>query len=323
MPLPTKDILGILADNLNQRKSVLPMSAADTTRWAKDLNLPKGGETILYTGHMYQLIPVIDAMAGQMAKLEDSPITKMMGIGRTVNKFINMTFFMGLLASKSDRKDYDQMLKNIAQLLQKADVQFGYLYEEEMYSGALVYDEGVDTAFAKHARRVTDLFKKHGIKKIITVDPHTTHTLRTAFPKFVDDFDIEVKSYLEVLAETDLNPLAQLDESVTLHDSCVYARHEGVVDQPRELLNKAGVQLAEPRLCGKNTHCCGGPMESLFPAESHRIADNRIEQLKEAGGDIVTMCPICLVGLRKAAKGTTKINDISTLLTRAYAQSPE
>ena len=57
MPLPTKDILGILADNLNRRKSVLPMSAADTTRWAKGLNIPKGGKTILYTGHMYQLIP--------------------------------------------------------------------------------------------------------------------------------------------------------------------------------------------------------------------------------------------------------------------------
>ena len=85
MPLPTKDILGILADNLNQRKSVLPMSAAATTRWAKGLDLPKGGKTILYTGHMYQLIPIIDAMAGQMAKFEDSPITKFFGLGRNVN----------------------------------------------------------------------------------------------------------------------------------------------------------------------------------------------------------------------------------------------
>jgi len=318
MPLPTKDILGILADNLNQRKSVLPMSAAKTTRWAKGLDLPKGGKTILYTGHLYQLIPIIDAMAGQMSKLEDSPITKMMGLGRNVNKLVNMTFFMGLLASKAEQKDYDRMLRNIAGLLKKAGVEFGYLYGEELYSGALVYDEGIDGSFAKHAKRVCDLFKKHGVTKVITVDPHTTHTLRTAYPQFVEGFDVEVKSYLEVLAESGMEPAAQLGGELALHDSCVYARNENVVEQPRELLGKAGVQLNEPELCGKNTHCCGGPLESLFPTESHRIAGNRAEQLEEAGGNVATMCPICLVSLRKAAKGSVQVNDISDTLAKAY-----
>jgi Fe-S oxidoreductase len=318
MPLPTKDILGILADNLNQRKSVLPLSATATTRWAKGLDLPKGGKTILYTGHMYQLIPVIDAMASQMAKLEDSALTKCFGLGRNVNKLVNMTFFMGMLASKTEQKDYDRMLRNIALLLKKTDVDFGYLYGEELYSGALVYDEGVDGSFAKHAQRVCDLFKKHGVEKVITVDPHTTHTLRTAYPKFVKDFDVEVKSYLEVLAESGIKPTAQLSNELALHDSCVYARHENVVEQPRELLGKAGVKMKEPTLCGKNTHCCGGPLESLFPSESHRIAGNRAEQLKAADGNVATMCPICLVSLRKAAKGSVKVNDISDTLARAY-----
>ncbi|RKX36171.1 MAG: (Fe-S)-binding protein [Verrucomicrobia bacterium] len=318
MPLPTKDILGILADNLNQRKSVLPMSAAATTRWAKGLDLPKGGKTILYTGHMYQLIPIIDAMATQMSKLEDSPITKYFGLGRNVNKLVNMTAFMGMMASKADQKDYDRMLRNIAGLLKKAGIDFGYLYGEELYSGALVYDEGIDGSFAKHAQRVCDLFKKHGVERVITVDPHTTHTLRTAYPQFVEGFDVEVKSYLEVLAESGMEPAAQLDDELALHDSCVYARNENVVEQPRELLVKAGVRLNEPSLCGKNTHCCGGPLESLFPSESHRIAGNRAEQLKETKSNVATMCPICLVSLRKAAKGAVQINDISDTLARAY-----
>jgi len=318
MPLPTKDILGILADNLNKRKSVLPMSAAKTTRWAKGLNLPKGGKTILYTGHMYQLIPVIDAMAGQMSRLEDSALTRFFGLGRNVNKLVNMTAVMGMMASKAEQKDYDRMLRNIALLLKKAGIDFGYLYGEELYSGALVYDEGIDGSFAKHAQRVCDLFRKHGVEKVITVDPHTTHTLRTVYPRYVEDFDIEVKSYLEVLAESGMEPVEQLGDELTLHDSCVYARHEDVVDQPRELLGKAGVKMNEPTLCGKNTHCCGGPLESLFPTESHRIAGNRAEQLKEAGGNVATMCPICLVSLRKIAKGSVKVNDISDTLAKAY-----
>jgi Fe-S oxidoreductase len=318
MPLPTKDILGILADNLNQRKSVLPISTAAATRWSKGLDLPKGGKTVLYTGHLYQLIPIIDAMSGQMAKFEDSPLTKYFGLGRNVNKFINMTFFMGMMASKDEQKDYDRMLRNIALLLKKAKVDFGYLYGEELYSGALVYDEGIDGSFAKHAQRVADMFKKNGVEKIITVDPHTTHTLRTVFPEFVKDFDVEVKSYLEVLAESDIEPTTQINDEVSLHDSCVYARHENVIEQPRVLLAKTGAKLNEPRLCGKNTHCCGGPLESLFPSESHRIAGNRAEQLKEGGSNVVTMCPICLVSLRKAANGAVKVNDLSDTLAKAY-----
>ncbi len=318
MPLPTKDILGILADNLNKRKSVLPISAATATRWAKGLDIPKSGKTILYTGHMYQLIPIIDAMAGQMAKFEDAPITKYFGLGRNVNKFVNMTAFMGMMASKDEQKDYDRMLRNIALLLKKAGVDFGYLYGEELYSGALVYDEGLDGAFAAHAKRVFGLFKKHGVSTVITVDPHTTHTLRSIYPKYIPDFNIEVKSYLEVLAESGIKPTGETGTELTLHDSCVYARHENVVDQPRELLKRAGAKTNTPALCGKNTHCCGGPLESLFPAESHRIANNRAEQLKESGSNVATMCPICLVSLRKAAKGTIKVNDLSDTLAKAY-----
>jgi len=57
MPLPTGETIGILADNLRIRKSVLPISKKSATRWAKGLGLPKGGETVLYTGLMYQMIP--------------------------------------------------------------------------------------------------------------------------------------------------------------------------------------------------------------------------------------------------------------------------
>ena len=173
-------------------------------------------------------------------------------------------------------------------------------------------------AFAKQAGRVTDLLKKKGVKKIITVDPHTTHTLRTVFPEYVKDFDLEVKSYLEVLAQSGIKPARQISDELSLHDSCVYARHENVVEQPRALLAKTGATVNEPRLCGKNTHCCGGPLESLFPSESHRIAGNRAEQLKQSGGSIATMCPICLVSLRKAAKGSVKVNDLSDTLAKAY-----
>jgi len=36
-----------------------------------------------------------------------------------VNRFVNMTAFMGMMASKAEQKDYDRMLRNIALLLRK------------------------------------------------------------------------------------------------------------------------------------------------------------------------------------------------------------
>ncbi|HDD61345.1 MAG TPA: (Fe-S)-binding protein, partial [Chloroflexi bacterium] len=79
MSLPTKHVLGILVDNLLKRKSVLKLSSRTTTRWARGLKIPRGGKTILYTGHMYQLIPAISALAAKMAFFENSWITNFFG----------------------------------------------------------------------------------------------------------------------------------------------------------------------------------------------------------------------------------------------------
>jgi len=318
MALPIGPILGILSDNLRKRGSVLPLSKNASTGWSKGLNIPEGGETVLYTGHMYQLIPAIDAMSSQMAMFENSPITKFFGLGRFANKFINMSFFMSLLAKKELKQETNNVLRRVAKLLTKAGVEYGYLYGAELYSGALVYDEGMDETFENHARKVYAMFKENGVKNVITVDPHTTNMLNDVYPKVIPGFDIKVQSYLEVLAEKAPEVMNKLSEEVSIHDSCVYARYEGIVDEPRTLLKNAGVTIKEPELCGKSTHCCGGPIEALFPTEAHRIANARVEQLQGAKDGAVTMCPICWVNINKASGDKLTVRDISETLEKAY-----
>lgn len=317
MPLPTATVLGILSDNLSRRGSVLPLSRRAATRWAKGLGIPEGGETVLYTGHMYQLIPAIDALAGLLARLENSRLTRLFGLGRFVNRFISLTFFMQLAVSRRKRAQYDAMLRDIAGLLQRAGISFGYLYGEEMYSGTLAYDEGLDDAFGPHARRVAETFQSHGVRRVITVDPHTTHMLHEVYPRFVPGFRLEVQSYLDVLAAAAGEAKAGANGQVVIHDSCVYARYEGVVEAPRVLLRRAGIAVGEPALTGMATHCCGGPAEVLFPGEAHRIALERVAQLTKVGRRITTMCPICLVNLRKAAGDGAEVLDISQVLAAA------
>jgi hypothetical protein len=317
MPLPIGDVLGILTDNLKKRKGVVPLSGKKIAAWAQGMDIPVGGETVLYTGQMYQLIPAINTMAAQMARFENSWITGFFGTGRILNKAINLSWFMSH-SDPREQKAYNGLLRNVAFLLKTAGVEFGYLYEQELYSGALLYDQGVEDMAAEQARRVYALMRKSGVKRTITVDPHTTNMLRTVYPTIINKYDLEVKSYLEVLAERDPDPARRLDLDLVIHDSCVYARHEMMVEEPRKLLRKAGVRLHEPELSGRLTHCCGGPLESLFPSKSHEIAKKRAEQLASCGDRVATMCPICMANLKRAAGPRLGVCDISEYLVHAY-----
>jgi len=322
MALPTKDVIGILGDNLRLRGSVLPLSKGDAIRWTRGLELPRGGETVLYTGQMFQLVPSIEGLVRAQQWLSDAGLGRLTGVGRRVNRFVDVSAFM-VSASPRDREEFDRVPRTVAELLRDAGVEFGCLYEDDLYSGALAHDLGLDELVAEHAQRVHAIFRKHGVRRAITIDPHTTNMLRTVYPTLVEGYDVEVRSYLEVLAEIDA-AAATPNGSVVLHDSCVFARYEGVVDEPRALLERAGVTVLEPAHAGRLTWCCGGPAESLYPEKALAIAGQRAEQLHAVSSECVTMCPICLVNLRKAAGGTMRFTDISQVLARnANGPRPE
>jgi hypothetical protein len=318
MPLPIGNVLGVLVDNLTKRKSVVPLSRSRATGWAEGLDIPMGGGTVIYTGHMYQLMPAIMAMEKQTSRFEDSWVGYFFGVGRMINKAVNVSRFMAR-TSQQEQEKFNSLLRKIVCLLRAADVKFGYLYGEELYTGALIHDQGMCEAFEDHARKVYEVFKRHGIMRVITMDPHTTDMLRTVYPKIIEGYRLEVKSYLEVLAERDIEPQKELDLDLVIHDSCVYARYEGIVNEPRRLLEKAGARIIEPEYAGKMTYCCGGPVESLFPSKAHSIAENRLDQLMEVGNNVTTMCPICLINLKGAVGGkNVSVKDISEYLVEAY-----
>jgi Fe-S oxidoreductase len=316
MPIPVDATLGILSDNLAKRRSALPLSRRAATAWAKGLDLPRGGPTVLYTGQMFQMMPSIDAMSRRLTEMEHSWMAKYVGVARRLNRVVNLT---SVLARRdpADVREYTAPLRRIAQLLKEAGVPFGYLYEDDVYAGALAYDEGLDDALRSHAKWVYGILRSHGVSEVITVDPHTTDMLRSVYPKLIDGFDLKVRSYLEVLAEHAAPDGRASARTVTLHDSCIYARREGVIDQPRALLRGAGISVREVELSGKATQCCGGPIESLYPGKAHEIAQRRIDQLSKCSREVVTLCPLCLGNLRRVAPPGVRVQDISAVLSEA------
>ena len=316
MALATKDVVGLLSDNLRSRRSVLPISARQATRWARELGLPYGGETVLYTGMMYQLIPYIERLVALEQRIGDTPLARLGTLARRLNRVANGLSLVARPPAR-ERAEYNKVPANVARLLRRAGVEFGYLYRDDLYAGALTYDLGAQTVVAAHARRVASIFRQHGVREVITIDPHTTNMLRSVYPTMVKGFDVRVRSYLEVLADVGLPIERALTGDVVVHDSCVYSRYEKVIDEPRALLASSGLRVGEPANAREFTWCCGGPAEALYPAKAAAVAAKRVEQLREVAPDCVTMCPICLINLKKAGDGTLRVRDISDYLITA------
>ncbi len=197
----------------------------------------------------------------------------------------------------------------------KAGVKFGYLYEDDLYSGVLLHDLGLDDTFTKHAKKVYERFKKYNVKRVITIDPHTTNVLRKVYPEYIKDFDLDVKNYIEIIAEKELDSIKNLNGKVVIHDSCIYARNENIIKQPRLLLSKIGMTVLEPPRNKTLTFCCGGPIEMLFPELSHKVAETRIKELQNIDKNIVVACPICYANFSRVKPPDVDIKDLSHYLT--------
>ncbi|WP_448588806.1 (Fe-S)-binding protein [Thermodesulfobium sp.] len=313
-------VLGILNDNFEKRKTVFSVSKKSLTSWARDLNIKKGTETIIYTGHMYQLMPITKSATTLYENLEESSLMNLAPLGRFVNRFIDLSS-MSKYAVKPDKNEEERAnscLKNIYKLLKYAGVDAGYLYEDELYVGTLLYDNGIEEPLINQAKMLNKILKNNNVKNIITVDPHTTHMLRNVYKKILPEFDYNVKHYIEVLFEKKIKPQNKLDMTVAIHDSCVLARYEEVIEEPRTLLNNAGINYVEPELSRKLTHCCGGPIESLFPKKAKEIAAKRANDLLSCSNTVVTMCPICLLNLKESTPLKDNFLDLSEILVKSY-----
>ena len=275
------------------------------TRWAGGLDLPQSGSRILLTARMYQMLPYVI----RTTKMVES-MKRYLGIwgARKILSFMNrlageQVIRMKTMGSGAIFERGTEVLRGIHGALGSAGVHPGYLYKTEPYSGVLLHDLGLGEAAVPHMRKVYALLKDSGAKEVITVDPHTTYMLREVYPRYIPGFDLEIRHYLDVLAQSDGPfPAANrtgLPPRVVLHDSCVMTRDLGIMAPARTVLQRLGIEVAEPESTGKDTACCGGPVEYAFGDLSRSISCIRARELAAVGRDVVVVCPICLINLMK------------------------
>jgi Fe-S oxidoreductase len=322
------EVLTTLKDNIQRTGDPLGIKDVYWTKWAKGLNLPRQGDTVLLTGRMYQMLPYIMQVTKIISLAR--PFLSRSGLGAMVNignrLMGDKVIRFRALGSRTIRRKSRDVLWGIVSALSAVGSIPAYLYENEPYSGVLLYDLGLDAYIEEHIKKVYHLLKEHHVNRVICVDPHTTFMLRKVYPAHIDHFDIEVRHYLEILSEN-ADMLGDscknaLNREYVIHDSCYLTRELGVVEQVRTVARSIGITLLEPENTKLDTSCCGGPIEYAFRDLTEQVSRTRIQELATISRNIIVECPICLINLSKYEKELgIKVWDMGELLHETCSRS--
>jgi Fe-S oxidoreductase len=246
--------------------------------------------------------------------------------GRSVNAF---TEGMEVLYYPGCYPSYDPRLKKVAaataNILNTAGVDFGILGAKESCCGESVRKTGDEELFRRLARENIKTFIDNGVKKILVSSPHCYHTFKNEYPEFMVNFEVvHIAQYLlELINEGRLALKKEYKKKVTYHDPCYLGRHNGIYEQPREVLKKVpGLELVEMPDSRADSLCCGGGGGGIWMEipKGERFSDLRVEQaIKVEAEVLVTACPYCIANFEdsrltlKDSEGT-EIKDITEII---------
>lgn len=224
---------------------------------------------------------------------------------------------------------YDSRLKKVAvatvKILNSAGVDFGILGTKESCCGESIRKAGDEEVFKRLARENIKNFIDHGVKKILVSSPHCYHTFKNEYPEFMVNFEVvHITQYLwKLVCEGRLKLGKEYVKKVTWHDPCYMGRHNGIYDEPRELLKRIpGIELGEMVESRVDSFCCGGGGGRIWmeTPKGERFSDLRLEQAIGVGAEaLVTSCPYCITNfedsrLNRDNSEAIEIKDITEII---------
>jgi Fe-S oxidoreductase len=199
---------------------------------------------------------------------------------------------------------YDPRLKKVATataaILNKAGVDFGILGVQENCCGESIRKTGDEELFKRLARANIKTFIENGVKRILVSSPHCYHTFKNEYPEFMVNFEVvHITQYLcELIDAGRLEISKAYGKKVAYHDPCYLGRHNGIYDEPREVLRRIpGLELIEMADSLADSLCCGGGGGRIWmeTPKGERFSDLRLAQAVEVEAEVLaTSCPYCI-----------------------------
>ncbi|MFA5804526.1 MAG: heterodisulfide reductase-related iron-sulfur binding cluster [Melioribacteraceae bacterium] len=225
-------------------------------------------------------------------------------------------FWVGCAGSFDAR--YQKVTKSIAQLMQKANINFRILGVEEKCNGDTARRLGNEYLAQMMMQENVETLNNYGVKKIVTGCPHCYNSLKNEYPQFGGNF--EVVHHTELIQKMLEDGKIKLkDEEVkskiTYHDSCYLGRYNDIYDSPRDSLKMIkGTELIEMGRNREKGFCCGAGGGRMFLEEKEgtRINNNRAEEAINTKADTVaSACPFCMTMLTDGIKSFERSDSVN------------
>lgn len=219
-----------------------------------------------------------------------------------------------------------RMATSLAQVLDKAGIDFGVIGENERCCGESVRKSGSESVFQSLANDNIQTFAE--AKKVITSSPHCYHTFKNEYPDLGAEFEAIHYTQLldQLIQEGKLKLSKEIKKKVIYHDPCYLGRHNDEYEAPRRILQAIpGVELIEFPENRKSAICCGGGGGRVWmeTPTGERFSELKIQQATDAGAEVLAVaCPYCMLMFDDAVLVTGKedviqVKDIAELVLEA------
>jgi heterodisulfide reductase subunit D len=235
-------------------------------------------------------------------------------------KHAEVIFFVGCVGSFFPLAQ--KIPANMARILERAEVDFTILGGEEWCCGFPLIGAGMPEKVKALMEHNRDKVRQVGAKEAVFTCPSCYHTWKHLY-------DSELKLYhssqmLDQMIKDGRIALKEINATVTYHDPCDLGRNSGIYEEPRRVLKAIpGLKLLELPHNRELTMCCGGGgnLEMVDPDLSGRVAQMKIDEIKQTGADmVISSCQQCLRTIFSRAR-KEKIDLVVKDLTELVAEA--
>jgi Fe-S oxidoreductase len=209
--------------------------------------------------------------------------------------------------------------QSFIQILQKANVSFAILGNEEVCNGETARRLGNEYLYQTMAEALVQKINSYNVKKILVNCPHCFNTMSNEYPDFGGKWEvIRAADFVKgLINDGKIKIDKSFDKKVVYHDSCYYGRHNNVFDEQRDVVNSVpGIKFEEIKESRANSTCCGAGGGRMWMEETlgSRINVKRTEQVLSTGASVIAAnCPFCTTMITDGLKTKEKSETVAVM----------
>jgi Fe-S oxidoreductase len=224
--------------------------------------------------------------------------------------------------------DAQETVRALATILHEAGLSFAILGDAETCTGDSARRAGNEYLYYELAKANIETLNAAGVeqKRIVTSCPHCFTTIGREYKELGGHYTVFHHTQLiaDLIGKGKLRLNGRQLEKITFHDPCYLGRHNGILEEPRAALAKAGAILLEMDRTKKNSFCCGAGGAQMWKEEEHGAEAVNLNRFKEASNTgaktLAVACPFCTQMMKDANQqmgAPMAVKDVARIVVEA------